>query len=154
MNRVPSDIIKCVFHFLGSGTRFKAQHPEFHKFFYKMSQLAEYESLMSCMTFDASQSYPFCSVVDFALDRLQLSNLLVSLNPNMDWFEASERLASDIHELELFSDEETRQIKEMAELFRKEFIDRKRTVADYNNSLIRKTAAIMRGDRTEMEGGE
>lgn len=153
MTRVSSDIIKIVFHFLGSGARFPTDIPGLCRFFYRISRDGRYKELMANIIFDDSQSYPMCDTIErCAIDRLQRSGLLACIGPGLKEYEVSEALAEDREDLELFSDEEIRQMKEIAELFREEFMGRKKTVADYHNEQIRKAAAIMRGDQIEMEG--
>lgn len=122
--RVPSDVVKTVFHFLGEGKdtlfRFPADVPRIHEAFFQISKQEKFKRLFRDFIFDTSQSFPYCPTIRFALDRLQKANLLSCINPSLDMYEISQVLAKlDMKQASLFEEEELIKLREAAEEFEK-----------------------------------
>lgn len=115
--RIPSDVIKAIFHFIGERERFPANIPKIHKAFYELSQDSELSNLFKDFIFDTSRIYPHSELVESALDRLQKVNLLACINPGLDEFEISKRLALQKDIESLFSSEEQEKLKKGAKKF-------------------------------------
>ena len=121
--KVPSDVIKATFHFLGSEERFPADIPKIHTVFFKISQKDEFRELFKNFIFDTSKAFPYSFTIRLALDRLQKSNLLSCINPSLDEFEVSKNLGSEESDSDikkLFSDDEISLLQKVAEEFKKE----------------------------------
>jgi hypothetical protein len=121
--RVPSDVIKAIFHYLGSKQRFPADVPKIHEIFYRICQESEFSPLCSDFIFDTSRSFPYSATIRYALDRLQKANLLACINPGLDEFEVSEELGrtnpdSDIERL--FNEKEKRLLRKASGIFGKQ----------------------------------
>ncbi|MFZ5341077.1 MAG: hypothetical protein ACOZBL_00435, partial [Patescibacteria group bacterium] len=96
MERVPSDIVKGIFHFLGKDAEFEADIPKIHTVFFNMTKNIDgISELMSQFIFDESKPYPYSNTVSLAIDRLQKSNLLHCMNPRLDRFKISKKLSED-----------------------------------------------------------
>ena len=118
--RVPSDVIKAIFHFLGeeSHFRFPANIPKIHSTFYELSQGKDLSTLFEDFVFDTSKIFPYCETVSYALDRLQKSNLLACINPSLNEFEISKALSGwNIEITELFNENEIDLLKKAANKF-------------------------------------
>jgi hypothetical protein len=121
MHRVPSDVVKGVFHFLGN-VEFEADIPKIHSVFFLMNkEVAGIQKLMDQFIFDESKPFPYSKTISIALDRLQKSNLLHCLNPRLDRFQISERLASEKLIEELFDVEEIKALESGADYFKSNF---------------------------------
>lgn len=121
MRRVPSDVVKCVFHFLGS-SKFEADVSKIHKVFFKMfTEIDELYLLTQDIIFEDSNPFPYSETISYALDRLQKSNLLHCGNPRLDQFEISHKLAEQSSVEELFEEQELRAIKQGADFFKSAF---------------------------------
>ena len=119
--RVPSDVVKAVFHYLGPGERFPANIPKIHKGFYAICTNDDFKGLCSDFVFDTSRIFPFCSTIGYALDRLQKADLLACRNPGLNEYEVTKELSEQKDEIEsLFSDKERNLLKAAAEVFKKE----------------------------------
>ena len=119
--RVPSDVVKAVFHYLGAGERFPAKIPKIHEAFFRLCQREEFSGLCSEFVFDTSKIFPYSPTIRYALDRLQKADLLACRNPALDEYEVSKALANaEADVVELFPSERERTLlKEAATLFRK-----------------------------------
>ena len=118
--RVPSDVIKAIFHFLGeeSHFRFPANIPRIHSAFYELSQERDLSTLFEDFVFDTSKIFPYCETVSYALDRLQKSSLLACINPSLNEFEISNALSRwNIEKTELFNENEKDLLKKAAKKF-------------------------------------
>ena len=122
MTRVPSDVVKGVFHYLGKSYRFPADLPKINRVFNELSKKMEYSKLLEEFVFDETRSYPYCETISFALDRLQLSSLLACINPSLDQYEISEKLASDKKIEGLFSTNERTLLEDIASSFQKQIV--------------------------------
>lgn len=126
--RVPSDVVKAIFHFLGPHFRFPADVPIIHEVFYKLAEKTEFFEIFKDFIFDTSKMYPYCTTIRYALDRLQKSDLLACINPGLDEFEISENLASlSLEKSALFDEEEIKTLKDAAQEFK--------TLMAYSNAL-------------------
>ena len=121
MARVPSDVVKCLFHFLGP-EKFDADIPKIHQVFFEiLNQPSTIPSIKEDIIFEDSKPYQYSETITFALDRLQKSNLLHCNNPRLDQFEISEKL-SELRSIEkLFDESEIDIIKRGAEQFKRAF---------------------------------
>lgn len=121
-DRVPSDVIKAIFHFLGvqeEHFRFPAKVPQVHFAFYELAQESDISILFDDFIFDTSKMFPYCETVNYALDRLQKANLLECINPGLDEYQISEKLSDwGIEETKLFDSNEIVLIKKAAEEFK------------------------------------
>lgn len=121
--RVPSDIVKAIFHYLGahdgsSHCRFPANVSRIHEIFYELSENGKFKILFEDFIFDTSRMFPYSLTIRYALDRLQKSNLLECINPGLDEFAISKALANwDLEETKLFNSEEIDLLKEVAKEF-------------------------------------
>ncbi len=117
--KVTSDVIKALFHYIGHGDdkRFPADVPKIQKTFYNLSITPSISEVFKGFIFDKSKSYPRSKTVSFALDRLQLSDLLACRNPELDQFEISKSLAEDTKIEGLFTSKENKLLKKGAEMF-------------------------------------
>ena len=77
--------------------------------------------LMDQFVFDESKSFPYSKTISIALDRLQKSNLLHCLNPKLDRFKVSDKLAMEKSIETLFNSEELKSLKQGAEYFKSKF---------------------------------
>lgn len=116
-SRVPSDVVKAVFHYLGEEERFPADIPKIHSFFYKLSKRKGYRTLLSDFVFDPTKSFPYSLTVTFALERLQKSKLLSCINPGLDQFMVTKKLASKSDVDTLFDPNERKRLQDCAKLF-------------------------------------
>mgnify|MGYP001560210954 CR=1 FL=1 len=118
--RVPSDVVKAIFHFLGEEAhfRFPANIPKIHSAFYELSQERDLSTLFEEFVFDTSKIFPYCETVSYALNRLQKSNLLACINPSLNEFEISKALSGwNIEKTELFNENEISLLKKAANKF-------------------------------------
>lgn len=117
--RVPSDVVKAIFHFLNPHFRFPADVPKIHEAFYKLAEEEEFSKIFKDFIFDTSKMYPYCVTIRYALDRLQKSDLLACINPGLDEFEISEKLvALDLEKFGLFDGQEIEILKSAAQKFK------------------------------------
>lgn len=119
-DRVPSDVAKAIFHFLGEEAhfRFPANIPKIHSAFYELSQESDLSTLFEDFVFDTSKIFPYCETVSYALNRLQKSNLLACINPGLNEFEISNALSNwDVEKTELFNKNEIDLLKKAAKRF-------------------------------------
>ena len=119
--RVTSDVIKAVFHYVSEQThfRFPANVPKIHSAFYKLSQKKDLSALFENFVFDNSKMFPYCETISYALDRLQKANLLLCINPSLDEFEISDALSKwNIEETTLFNEQEIELLKHTAKEFK------------------------------------
>ncbi len=122
MERVPTDVIKGIFHFLGKEYEFEADIQKIHEVFFEMyKDIDGVKELMKDFVFDESQSFPYSQKISLSLDRLQKSNLLHCLNPKLDKFKVSESLALEKSIKDLFNEEELSFLKKGAEYFSSTF---------------------------------
>jgi hypothetical protein len=122
--RVASDLVKATFSNLDPLKRFPVDIPKIYSFFNKYSKIDRFKDLFEGFNFDNSQSYPFCETLDKAFDRLQKSNLLSCINPSLNQFEISAKLANQKEEIKkIFNEIEGRLIKELAQAFETEIIN-------------------------------
>lgn len=112
--RVPSDVIKFILCYLGSGTRFTADMLKIHSAFYALSQDASLAVLFKEFVFDESRVYPYTQTVRYAFDRLQKSDLLVMIG--LEQFEVSKTLAK-VNPRLLFNKDEIVLLKRASEKF-------------------------------------
>lgn len=118
--RVPSDVIRAIFHFLDEEPhfRFPANIPKIHSAFYELSEERDLSTLFEDFVFDTSKIFPYCETVDYTLDILQKSNLLACINPGLDEFEISNALSQwNIEETELFNEKDIDLLKKAAKKF-------------------------------------
>jgi hypothetical protein len=115
--RVPSDVVKAVFHYLGENTRFSANVPKIHETFFNISQNSDFKGLCRDFVFDTSMVFPYCATIGYALDRLQKADLLACRNPGLDEYEVSKSLADEKEVEELFDDNERDLLKRAADMF-------------------------------------
>ncbi len=120
--RVPSDVIKAIFHYLGESDnsfRFSAKASDLHNLFYQLAEEEKLATLFSDFIFDTSKMYPYCETISYALDRLQKANFLESINPRLNEFQISITLSNwKIEETELFDEREIGLLKEAANKFK------------------------------------
>ena len=118
--RLPSDVVKATLCYLGKGDRFPADMPKIYRTFYGISKEMKFHDLFKGFIFDDSQSYPFCSTIEFAFNRLQSSGLLECINPKLNEFQITQDLSSIDDEVEtLFKDEgDVQLLKEIATVFK------------------------------------
>ncbi|MBU0993831.1 MAG: hypothetical protein KJ737_15155 [Proteobacteria bacterium] len=122
MQRVPSDVVKVIFHFLGSDAEFEADIPKIHRVFFNMSKNIEgLDSLMKQFVFDESKPFPCSNTVSRAIDRLQKSNLLHCMNPRLDKFKVSTNLSLETEIKDLFTRDELETLKKGAAYFKSQF---------------------------------
>jgi hypothetical protein len=120
--RVPSDVVKGVFHFLGKKTEFVADVPKIHSTFFEIKEsVPEVRDMMRKFVFENSRNYQYSETVTIALDRLQKSNLLHCSNPRLDNFEVADALVEDPNIEGLFNDEEINALRAGAAFFRDAF---------------------------------
>jgi hypothetical protein len=121
MHRVPSDVIKGIFHFIGDD-EFDADIPKIHSVFYNMgNEVNGIKILMNQFIFDVSKPFPYSKTISIALDRLQKSNLLHCLNPRLDKFKVSDKLASEKSIETLFDPKEVEVLRSGAHYFISKF---------------------------------
>ena len=118
--RVPSDVVKAVFYYLGQGMRFSANIPKIHQGFYTICGDANFKSICSDFVFDTSKVFPFSPTIGYALDRLQKADLLACRNPGLDEYEVTEELGRQHEEIEsLFDEKERILLEEGAKIFQR-----------------------------------
>lgn len=118
--RVPSDFVKAVFHYLGAGKRFSADVPKIHESFFHICQSKDFEALCSDFVFDTSKVFPYCPTIGYALDRLQKADLLACRNPGLDEYEVSKRLGEEKDIEQLFNNGEQLLLKQASAMFQKQ----------------------------------
>jgi hypothetical protein len=117
--RVPSDVVKAIFHYLGAGARFSANIPKIHESFYSICRMQDFEVLCREFIFDTSRVFPYCPTIGYALDRLQKADLLSCRNPGLDEYEVSDVLAGKEAGIEaLFSEGEQFLLEKAARVFK------------------------------------
>lgn len=112
--RVPSDVIKFILCYLGSGTRFATDTLKIHSTLYALSQDASLAVLFKEFVFDTSKGYPYTQIVPYAFDRLQKSDLLVMMG--LEQFEVSKTLSESNPHL-LFNEDEVALLKKASKEF-------------------------------------
>ena len=119
--RVPSDVVKGVFYYLGSGTRFSANIPRIHRSFHSICEKEDFKSICRDFVFDTSKVFPFSPTIGYALDRLQKADLLACRNPGLDEYEVTEALGKQRDEIELlFNESERALLLKAATIFQSE----------------------------------
>src|SRR3989338_385372 len=113
--RVPSDIVKAVFHYLGK-CEFSANMPKIHKAFYEIYKRSEFSKLFNDMVFDTSKVFLYSPTIRYALDRLQKSDLLLC-NMLSDSYEVPDVLAKSPDIKELFSEAERNLLQKSSQIF-------------------------------------
>src|SRR3989338_5396477 len=108
--RVPSDIVKAIFHYLGAGATFSSDTNKINEAFYKISQSDNLSNLFNDFVFDTSKVFPYCPTIRFALDRLQKSDLLLLRNLDLNKYEVPKALANESDIEKLFPDKAERML--------------------------------------------
>src|SRR3989337_2903343 len=108
--RVPSDVVKAVFYYLGAGVRFSANIPKIHQSFYTICKDDNFKSICGDFVFDTSKVFAFSPTIGYALDRLQKADLLACRNPGLDEYEVTDELGKQREEIESLFDEKERKL--------------------------------------------
>ncbi|MCL4381026.1 MAG: hypothetical protein M1331_00775 [Candidatus Marsarchaeota archaeon] len=117
--KLPSDTVLAVFHYLGEGSIFSSDLNRINAAFYNISQRKEFKVLFKEFSFDTACGIPYTETISTAItkmirsDRLEgsfLQNIYRMPKCNLPYQE--QYLDS------IFSDEEKKLLKKVAELFR------------------------------------